>query len=93
MRPAVGLALACAAVAALTGCSIENASCGGEEYPVLSVGSTGSTCVPKGEDPPKGYVRYPEGKEPQKVDDKWDVYWQTHTVDENGKIIEVPKGG
>lgn len=73
----------------LTGCSMEDASCGGGEYGVIAVGSTGNACVPDDENPPKGYVRYPEGKEPEHVDDKWDIYWQTHTIDENGKIIEV----
>ncbi|MFE3824685.1 SCO0607 family lipoprotein [Streptomyces sp. NPDC059092] len=92
-RSVAGLVLACAAVAALTGCSMEDATCGGGEYPVMTVGSTGSACVPEDEDPPKGYVRYPEGKVPEHVGDKWDVYWQTHTVDESGKIIEVPAVG
>ncbi|WP_329065907.1 SCO0607 family lipoprotein [Streptomyces sp. NBC_01429] len=90
IRSAAGLALACAAVAALTGCSIEDASCGGDEYGVIAVGSTGSACVPKDEEPPKGYARYPEGKEPKRVGDKWDVYWETHTVDEKGAIIKAP---
>ncbi|AXG79082.1 SCO0607 family lipoprotein [Streptomyces paludis] len=74
----------------LTACSIEDAICGSDEYPVLYVGSAGGDCVPNGEEPPKGYVRYPAGKVPQHVDDKWDLYWNTHSVDENGKIIEVP---
>ncbi|MGX1025993.1 SCO0607 family lipoprotein [Streptomyces ambofaciens] len=93
-RPVLGLVLACAAAAAvLTGCSMEEASCGGGEYPVLTIGDTGSACVPNGEEPPKGYTRYPEGKVPEHVGDKWDTYWQTHTVDERGKIVEVPAGG
>lgn len=93
VRSALGLALACVAVAVLTGCSSEDASCGGGEYPVMSVGSTGSACVSNGVEPPKGYVRYPEGKVPQHVGDKWDTYWSTHTVDENGKIIKAPDAG
>ncbi|MFJ8000449.1 SCO0607 family lipoprotein [Streptomyces sp. NPDC096310] len=92
-RSVAGLVLACAAVAALTGCSMEDAICGGGEYPVMTVGSTGSACVPEDEDPPKGYVRYPEGKVPKHVDDKWDLYWQTHTVDEKGEIIKAPDAG
>ncbi|MET9256384.1 hypothetical protein [Streptomyces sp. NPDC003717] len=92
-RPPWALALAGAVAAALlSGCSIEEASCSDGEYPVLSVGGTGSACVPDGEQPPKGYTRYPEGKVPRHVDDKWDVYWRTHTVDEHGQIIEVPEG-
>ncbi|CAL9391615.1 hypothetical protein SUDANB145_01277 [Streptomyces sp. enrichment culture] len=80
-----------AAVVALTGCSgFQDDICGGGEYPVLFVGSTGSACVPDGEEPPKGYARYPEGKVPQQVDDKWDVYWRTHTLDENGTVIDAP---
>ncbi|MDL5205687.1 hypothetical protein [Streptomyces sp. ALI-76-A] len=90
MRPVWALALAAASAALLVGCSTEDASCGGGEYPVLAVGSTGSACVSDGEEPPKGYVRYPEGKVPEHVGDKWDTYWNTHTVDENGKIIKAP---
>lgn len=37
-----------------------------------------------------GFVRYPKGRVPQQVDDKWDVYWRTHTLDKNGKIIDAP---
>ncbi|QKW07875.1 hypothetical protein HUT18_17250 [Streptomyces sp. NA04227] len=92
-RAALGLALASAAAATLTtGCSLQEATCGGGEYPVMTVGGTGSACVPDDEEPPKGYVRYPEGKVPKHVDDKWDKYWQTHSVDKNGKIITVPEG-
>ncbi|MFE1139119.1 SCO0607 family lipoprotein [Streptomyces rochei] len=92
-RPALGLALACAAAAAaLSGCSMEEATCGGGEYPVISIGGTGSACVPNGEEPPEGYTRYPEGKVPEHVGDEWDTYWQTHTVDEDGNIVEVPEG-
>ncbi|MGW3866773.1 SCO0607 family lipoprotein, partial [Streptomyces sp. NPDC005047] len=50
-------------------------------------------CVPNDEEPPKGYTRYPEGKVPKHVGDEWDTYWQTHTVDEDGKTVEVPQGG
>ncbi|MEV6182407.1 hypothetical protein [Streptomyces sp. NPDC052015] len=88
----MGLALAGLTAVLLTGCSIEEASCGGGEYPVLAVGSTGSACVPDGEQPPAGYARYPEGKVPEHVGDKWDEYWSTHTLDEKGDIIEVPEG-
>lgn len=92
VRPVRILAMASATVALLvvTGCSTEDASCGGGEYPVMTVGDTGSACVPNGEEPPKGYTRYPEGKVPEHVGDKWDKYWETHTVDENGKIIKAP---
>ncbi|MFD5192314.1 SCO0607 family lipoprotein [Streptomyces sp. NPDC058357] len=92
-RSAAGLALAAATVAALTtGCSMEDAICGGGEYPVMTIGGTGSACVSDDENPPKGYVRYPKGKVPEHVDDKWDVYWRTHSVDKDGRIIEVPAG-
>jgi hypothetical protein len=90
MRAVWGLALAGVTAATLAGCSMEEASCGGGEYGVMTVGGTGSACVPNGEEPPKGYVRYPEGKVPEHVGDKWDTYWDTHTVDENGNIIEAP---
>lgn len=89
-RGLLGLALAGAVVAGLTtGCSMADATCGGEEYPVLAVGSSGSACVPKGEEPPKGYARYPEGKVPEHVGDKWDEYWSTRTVDKGGRIVKL----
>ncbi|WP_156726394.1 SCO0607 family lipoprotein [Streptomyces apocyni] len=90
VRVTTGLVAASVTALMLTGCSFEEASCAGGEYPVMTVGATGSACVANDEEPPKGYVRYPEGKVPKVVDDKWDVYWRTHTVDESGKIIEVP---
>ncbi|MFI0977361.1 SCO0607 family lipoprotein [Streptomyces sp. NPDC021093] len=87
-------ALVLAAVAMtvpIAGCSIQDAICGGGEYPVLNVGSTGRACVPNGEEPPKGYVRFPEGKVPEHVGDEWDEYWQSHTVDKDGKTVTVPE--
>jgi len=89
-------ALGCATAAlVLTGCSLEYREdiCSGGEYPVTSVGGTGSACVSDGEQPPEGYTRYPEGKVPRQVDDKWDVYWRTHMIDENGAIVDAPEGG
>ncbi|MGX1268431.1 SCO0607 family lipoprotein [Streptomyces phaeoluteigriseus] len=61
--------------AVLTGCSfhIEEGICGGGRYPVLAVGSTGSDCVPNGEEPSARYARYPEGKVPGNVGDEWDT--------------------
>ncbi|WP_433543878.1 SCO0607 family lipoprotein (plasmid) [Streptomyces sp. CA-294286] len=94
-RRGVSAVLAVAAaglVLASAGCSLQDAICGGEEYPVLHVGSTGRACVPKSEEPPKGYARFPEGKVPQHVDDEWDTYWQSRTLDKDGKIIEVSAG-
>ncbi|MGW0030260.1 SCO0607 family lipoprotein [Streptomyces sp. NPDC003314] len=85
-----------AAVLALTGCSglsFQDDICAGGEYPVMTVGATGSACVKDGEKVPEGYTRYPEGKVPQKVDDEWDVYWRTHTVDKDGKIVDAPEAG
>ncbi|MFE0427640.1 SCO0607 family lipoprotein [Streptomyces sp. NPDC058953] len=81
-----------AALAALTGCGtlLKDASCGGGEYPVLAVGTGGSACVPDGEEPGEGWARYPEGKVPRHVDDKWDVYWRTRTVDEHGETVDLP---
>ncbi|WP_234043046.1 SCO0607 family lipoprotein [Streptomyces marianii] len=84
---------AAVAAATLTGCSIRDDICSEGEYPVIAVGGTGSACVPEGERPSKGYTRYPEGKVPQQVDDEWDVYWRTHTVDEGGDIVDAPDAG
>jgi hypothetical protein len=81
------------AALALTGCAgweYQENICSSGEYPVLSVGSTGSACVSDEEQPSAGYARYPEGKVPQEVGDKWDVYWETHTLDEDGKIVDAP---
>ncbi|WP_155056815.1 SCO0607 family lipoprotein [Streptomyces blattellae] len=80
-------------VVALTGCSglsLQDAICSDGEYPVMTVGGTGSACVKDSEKTPEGYTRYPEGKVPQQVDDEWDVYWRTHTVDEKGGIVAAP---
>ncbi|MFG3039236.1 SCO0607 family lipoprotein [Streptomyces sp. NPDC048330] len=82
-----------AAVMALSGCAgveYREDICSGGEYPVLSVGGTGSACVRDGEEPPAGFVRYPQGKVPEQVGDEWDLYWDTHTVDKDGKIVDAP---
>jgi hypothetical protein len=69
------------------GCA-EDAICGSDDYPVKAVGSkTGQDCVPEGQEPPAGYVRYPEGKVPERVGDKWDEYWSTVVVDEKGAVV------
>ncbi|MBB1246149.1 hypothetical protein GL263_21715 [Streptomyces durbertensis] len=80
------------AAVALSGCSVRDSICGNGEYPVMTIGGTGSQCVKNGEEVPEGYTRYPEGKVPRKVDDKWDVYWRSHTVDKDGAVVEVPEG-
>ncbi|MER5779563.1 hypothetical protein ABT144_35790 [Streptomyces sp. NPDC002039] len=79
-----------ALAATLAGCSTEDAVCRGGEYPVMTVGATGSTCVTDGKPPPEGYTRYPDGKVPRHVDDTWDVYWRTHTLDDKGDTIDAP---
>ncbi|MER5434650.1 hypothetical protein [Streptomyces sp. NPDC002588] len=95
VRRALGLTLVAATAAGLlSACSFSmaDAQCGGGEYPVLAVNSSGGACVENGQEPPKGYARYPEGKAPETVGDKWDKYWSTRTVDENGKIVAIPEG-
>ncbi|MDT9699369.1 SCO0607 family lipoprotein [Streptomyces sp. P17] len=90
---ALAVAAGVAAALALTGCSgweYREDICSSGEYPVMTVNGTGSACVANGDEPPAGYVRYPEGKVPKQVDDKWDVYWRTHTLDKNGDIIDAP---
>ncbi|MFG3658628.1 SCO0607 family lipoprotein [Streptomyces sp. NPDC047706] len=96
LTTAVAIPLAgAAAVVALTGCSLEYREdiCMSDEYPVLTVNGTGSACVSKGEEPPAGYVRYPEGKVPRQVDDEWDVYRRTHTLDKDGDVVDAPEAG
>ncbi len=41
------------------------------------------------EQPPSGYVRYPEGKVPEHIGDEWDTYWSTRTIDANGLVSEA----
>jgi hypothetical protein len=88
-RHAVALALAAVfGVLAAGGCSLQDAICRRGEYPVKAVGNaTGRACVADNEDPPEGYVRYPAGKVPKHVDDKWDKYWSDKIVDKNGAIV------
>ncbi|MEV7415561.1 hypothetical protein [Streptomyces sp. NPDC089919] len=88
--------LAAAGVAAAlltTGCAAgPDRICGSGDYPVKAVGNTtGQDCVPDGEEPPPGYVRYPAGKVPQHVGDKWDEYWGTVVVDQDGRIVPGPR--
>ncbi|MFE9776274.1 SCO0607 family lipoprotein [Streptomyces sp. NPDC005931] len=91
---AVGSALAgTAAVVALTGCSAlkyQEDVCSRGKYPVLQVNGPGGDCVANGDELPAGYTRYPEGKVPQQVNDKWDVYWLTRTLDQDGNVIDLP---
>ena len=70
------------------GCTFADAICGSGDYPVKAVGTTtGQDCVPKGQEPPAGFVRYPVGKVPEHVGDKWDEYWSTVVVDDRGAVV------
>ena len=87
MRSRLSMPLAVGVLAGLlsAGCTIRDAICRSEEYPVAAVDSTtGRACVADGEEPPTGFVRFPEGKVPKHVDDEWDVYWRDHKLDERG---------
>ncbi|WP_261719164.1 hypothetical protein [Streptomyces sp. FZ201] len=89
-------ALAAAAALTLTGCSgleFRESICSDGYYPVQPVNSAGGDCRKDGEEPGEGNFRYPEGKVPQYVDDKWDVYWRSHSMDEHGNIIELDEEG
>jgi hypothetical protein len=88
-RVVAGLTVASVAGILLTGgCLFREAICRSGEYPVAAVRSaTGRTCVPDGQEPPAGYVRFPEGKVPEHVGDEWDQYWSEHMLDENGREI------
>ncbi|WP_335971575.1 MULTISPECIES: SCO0607 family lipoprotein [Streptomycetaceae] len=88
---AYGLVLAGAVMATATACGVDlrDHECQSDEYVVAAVGpGGGAQCVAKGEEPPPGTVRYPKGQEPKRVGDKWDVYWQDHGLDANGKLIK-----
>ena len=87
-RLAATLTAAGLPAALMFGCVFQEAICRSGEYPVLQVGGTGRQCVGKGDEPPAGFARYPADKEPKHVDDEWDVYWRTHTLDENGNVTE-----
>ncbi|GGN08515.1 SCO0607 family lipoprotein [Streptomyces fuscichromogenes] len=91
-RAAVLASVLAVAAGLLSACSFSmaDAICGSGEYPVMTVGGTGGACVKNGEAAPKGTTRYPEGKVPQHVGDKWDTYWESHTVNEHGKTVPVP---
>jgi hypothetical protein len=73
----------------VTGCSTQERVCEPEEYPVKAVEGTGGSCVANGKEPPKGSVRYPKGKVPEYVDDKWDKYWRKVVFDKNGHIVKT----
>jgi hypothetical protein len=66
-----------------------DAICRSGEYPVIQVGGTGRACVADGERPPSGFTRFPSGREPKHVDDKWDTYWRTHTVNSSGATVAL----
>ncbi|GAA4258482.1 SCO0607 family lipoprotein [Dactylosporangium darangshiense] len=84
----VSAALLLAATLPIAACNLREKICRGGEYPVKAVGNrTGAACVAKDQDPPRGYVRYPAGKEPVYVDDEWDRYWHTVVVDEHGNVV------
>ncbi|MFJ8186625.1 SCO0607 family lipoprotein [Streptomyces sp. NPDC096105] len=88
-RPTVLLLALGASVLALTGCSTQDAVCGDGDYPVAAVGHAGAgDCVSDGDKPSDGYVRYPEGKVPKNVGDKWDTYWMEHALDAKGREIK-----
>ncbi|HZG07333.1 MAG TPA: hypothetical protein VE546_27850 [Streptomyces sp.] len=89
-RAGTGFLAAAAVLAAFLtgGCAYRESICGSGEYPVKAVGNkTGAACVPDGQEPPEGYVRYPEGKVPRHVGDTWDEYWSTVVVNDDGEIV------
>jgi hypothetical protein len=72
------------------GCSYVENICSDGEYPAIAVGAQGgSACFPDDQEPGTPYVRYPEGKVPKHVDDKWDVYWRNHGIDAKGNIVST----
>ena len=87
LRGLAALAVAAGTLSA-AGCGAD-AICGSDSYPVIQVGGSGSACQVKGREPQPGYTRFPAGKEPRRVGDTWDVYWQTHTVNRAGEIVEL----
>lgn len=92
-RRAAAATLAVATTALFAAGCGSDAVCGSGDYPVIQVGGPGSACQREGVDPSPGYARYPAGKEPRHVDDEWDVFWRTHTVNRSGDIVELGPGG
>lgn len=95
LRRTITLLLAAAVVTGLaSACSIDlrDHICNEHEYPTATIGYEGGngSCVPDGKQPPKGEVRFPNGEVPQRVDDKWDKYWQKHALDRDGKLVTDP---
>ncbi len=86
-RFAVLLRAGVAGVFTTGGCWGPEAICSSGEYPVAAVRDTGRVCVKDGQVPPAGWVRFPPGKEPEYVDDRWDQYWQRRLLDENGQEV------
>ncbi|XVV17120.1 SCO0607 family lipoprotein [Actinoplanes sp. CA-131856] len=85
MRRALLPAVAVAA-SLLTAACADQAICRNGEYPAAQINSTGRTCVPDGQEPPAGYVRYPKDQEPRRTDDRWDQYWRSHVIDDKGAV-------
>lgn len=87
VRATASLAIAGLAGLMLMGGCYADAICSSGHYPVAAVRSTGRDCVENGQEPPKGYVRFPAGQVPKHVDDEWDRYWNYHTLDETGREV------
>ncbi len=78
-------------VTTLSSCSWDEHVCSDGEYPVKSAnGGMGGACVKDGEEPPEQYERYPEGKVPRVLGDKWDVYWDQKQI-EGQKALDQQK--
>ncbi|MFE7513282.1 SCO0607 family lipoprotein [Streptomyces sp. NPDC057540] len=77
-----------AAALLLTGCASGERVCGSGRYPVKAVGNaSGQDCVADGQEPPRGWVRYPAGEVPEYVGDRWDRHWGTVVVDAEGRPV------
>ena len=89
-RLATALAISgIATVVLVSGCLPKERVCSEGEYPAKGVGTPhGAMCQTNGQEPPEGYVRYPEGKVPVHLGDKWDRYWSGVIVDSNGNIVK-----
>jgi hypothetical protein len=91
-RRTFAAAVLLAGVAGLAAGCGPDAICRSGEYPVIQVGGTGRACVANGDQPPSGFARFPSGQEPEHVDDKWDTYWRTHTVNAQGQAVSLDAG-
>lgn len=87
-RTAAAIALGFS-LTATSGCGLmKERVCDEGQYPAKYVGTrTGQACFDDGTRPDEGYVRYPDGQEPEYVGDTWDRKWADVVLDADGRPV------